>query len=108
MVQDRIADYYISRPNKKTGRFGRLVWTIPRAVGGRKVASVLIKCGSIASHAGVSADGVAWRETPVDWTKGGARRVIDIPQDFAGERVWLSLSNESTCECKFYGHILMG
>ena len=108
MVQDRIADYYISRPNKKTGRFGRLVWTIPRAVGGRKVASVLIKCGSIAGHAGVSADGVAWRETPVDWTKGGARRVMDIPQDIAGERVWLSLSNESTYECKFYGHILMG
>ena len=36
----------------------------PGAVGGRKVASVLIKCGSIAGHAGVSADGVVHLSVP--------------------------------------------
>jgi hypothetical protein len=106
-VQDRIADYYISRPGRD-GRFGRLVWTVPRRVAGRKVSTVQIMCGSIAGHVGVSADGREWRLNPVDWSRGGARRVIEVPDGLEGEKMWLSLSNESRHECKFFGYSLLG
>ena len=106
-IENRISDFYICRPDR-AGRPGRLVWTVPRTVGGRRVASVRILCGNIAGRAGVSADGVTWRESPFDWSKNGTPRVIDVPEDLKGETIRLSLSNESRHECKFFGYALMG
>lgn len=107
LVEDRIADYYIRRPNKKTGKFGRLVWSVPRAIKGKNVAKVLIRSGAIEGHVGVSADGKDWSYTPVSWTKSSPPREIAIPAEYTGDRVWLSLSNESCFECKFYGYALL-
>lgn len=106
-IQDRISDYYICRPDK-SGKPGRLVWTVPRWVNGRHVASVSILCGSIAGHVGVSANGSEWRDTPIDWSKRNTLRVINIPEEMSGETIRLSLSNESVYECKFFGYALMG
>ena len=106
-IQDRISDYYICRPDKN-GKHGRLVWTVPRFVGGRRVASVSILCGSIAGHVGVSANGSEWRDTPIDWSKRNTLRVINIPEEMSGETIRLSLSNESVYECKLFGYALMG
>ena len=106
MIEDRISDYYICRPDKDTGRFGRLVWKIPRTVDGRKVSSLRVLCGTIAGHLGVSPDGETWRETPIDWSSRATPRVIEIPPDIEGETIWLRLSNESTYECKFFGYAL--
>ena len=106
-IQDRISDYYICRPDK-SGKPGRLVWTVPRFVGGRRVASVSILCGSIAGHVGVSSDGKTWREASIDWSKHNTLRVINIPEEMSGETIRLSLLNESVYECKFFGYALMG
>ena len=105
-IQDRISDYYICRPDK-SGKHGRLVWTVPRSVNGRRVASVSILCGSIAGHVGVSANGSEWRETPIDWSKHNTPRIIDIPKELECDIVRLSLSNESVYECKFFGYVMM-
>ena len=105
-IQDRISDYYICRPDK-SGKHGRLVWTVPRSVNGRRVASVSILCGLIAGHVGVSANGSEWRETPIDWSKRNTSRIIDIPKYLECDIVRLSLSNESKNECKFFGYALM-
>lgn len=106
-IQDRIADYYI-RPQGRAGAGGRLVWRVPRRVGGRPAARALVKCGPIAGRAGVSPNGTDWTETPVDWTRGDAVREIALPPAGAGGQVWLSLANESRHECKFYGYALLG
>lgn len=105
-IQDRISDYYICRPDK-SGNHGRLVWTVPRSVGGQRVASVRMLCGPIAGHVGVSANGSEWCETPIDWSMHATPRIIAIPHGFAGDRIWVSLSNESKFECKFFGYALM-
>ena len=105
MIQDRISDYYICRPDK-SGKHGRLVLTVPRSIDGRRVASVSILCGSIAGHVGVSSDGSEWRETPIDWSNHTTPRIVEIPPDIEGEMIWLCLSNESTYECKFFGYAL--
>ena len=105
MIQDRISDYYICRPDK-SGKHGRLVWSAPRSIDGRRVASVSILCGSIAGHVGVSSDGKTCREASIDWSKRTTPRVIEISSDIDGETIWLSLSNESTYECKFFGYAL--
>jgi len=105
-IEDRISDYYICRPDRK-GAFGRLVWKAPRTVKGAKVAKALVRCGQIEGHAGVSADGRNWIETPVAWARGSAPKEIAVPADLAGETLWFSLSNESKYECKFFGYALM-
>ncbi len=105
-IENRISDYYICRPDS-SGRFGRLVWSVPRAVNGRKVGSVQIFCGTIAGHAGVSSDGKTWRETPISWVLENSKRVVAVPPELDGEKVWLSLSNESRMECKFFGYSLL-
>ena len=105
-IENRIADYYICRPDK-SGKHGRLVWTVPCSVDGRRVASVRILCGPIAGHVGVSSDGKTWHETPIDWSKRTTPRVIEIPPETAGEKILLALSNESKYECKFFGYALM-
>ena len=105
-VENRISDYYICRPGGKTKSPGRLVWTVPRFAGGRKVTRVRILCQPVAGRAGVSSDGATWRETPIDWPKHDTPREIAIPPEFSGDRVWISLSNESTRECKFFGYAL--
>jgi len=106
-IENRISDYYICRPDK-SGKHGRLVWTVPRSVGGRRVASVRVLCGSIAGRVGVSSDGKTWRETTIDWSKHTTSRIVEISSDIDGETIWLSLSNESTYECKFFGYALQG
>jgi len=105
-IENRISDYYICRRNK-AGVCGKLVWSEPRAVDGRKVRRVIVNCGQIEGPAGVSPDGQAWSCTDVRWTGGKAVREIVVPDSFAGDRVWLSLSNESKYECKFFGCALM-
>ena len=105
MIQDRISNYYICRPDK-SGRHGRLVWKIPRAIGGRKVASLHVLCKPIAGHVGVSSDGATWRETPIDWSNPYTPHIVKIPPDIAGEKICLYLSNESIHECKFFGYAL--
>ena len=104
-IENRISDYCICRPNK-SGKRGCLVWTVPRSVGGRRVASARMLCGQIAGHAGVSSDGATWRETPIDWTKHTTPRIVEIPPDIEGDKIWLCLSNGSMHECKFFGYVL--
>lgn len=105
-IENRLADYYICRPDKK-GVCGNLVWSVPRTVNGRKVARVRVNCGYIEGKAGVSSDGKDWSYAEAKWARGDALREIAIPDSFGGERVWLSLSNESKYECKFFGCALM-
>jgi len=105
-IEDRISDYYICRPGK-SGKPGRLVWTVPLSVAGRRVSSVRVFCGNIAGHVGYSPDGSTWRESAVDWSRPDIPRVFGIPKDLSGETVRLSLANESRHECKFFGYALM-